>query len=101
MVAIVPISYEYHHYWDTEKRNGRGEKYKKLKKEVEDTLLARIQKHMGTDFMAAISYHELSTPITFERYTYSKNGSFMGWSIQQSEYGKYLKQRNGNRRPLW
>lgn len=32
-------------------------------------------------------------PMTYERYTYSKNGSFMGWSVRQSEYGKYLKQR--------
>jgi phytoene dehydrogenase-like protein len=31
--------------------------------------------------------------MTYERYTYSKNGSFMGWSVEQSEYGKYLKQR--------
>ena len=93
MVALVPLSYEYHNYWETESGRVRGENYNKLKKEVEEILLNRIGKHMGSEFMEAISYHELSTPMTYERYTYSKKGSFMGWSITQSEYGKYLKQR--------
>jgi phytoene dehydrogenase-like protein len=93
LVALVPISYEYHNNWETGADGNRGENYKKLKKEVEEILLARIGKHMGSDFTNAISYHELSSPMTYERYTYSKNGSFMGWSAEQSEYGKYLKQR--------
>jgi phytoene dehydrogenase-like protein len=93
LVALVPISYEYHNNWETEAGRKRGEKYKMLKKEVEDILLNRIGKHMGRDFIDAVSYHELSSPVTYERYTYSKSGSFMGWSAIQSEYGKYLKQR--------
>jgi phytoene dehydrogenase-like protein len=36
---------------------------------------------------------ELSTPITFERYTYNKNGSFMGWAIDTKNYGKLMKQK--------
>lgn len=95
LVALVPISYEFHNNWETGADRKRGEKYKKLKTEVEKVLLARIEKHMGRDFMNAVAYHELSTPITYERYTYSKNGSFMGWSVTQSEYGKYMKQRTG------
>jgi phytoene dehydrogenase-like protein len=93
LVALVPISYEYHNYWETEAGFNRGEKYKKLKKEVEEILMYRIEKHMGKDFIDAVNHHELSTPITYERYTYSKNGSFMGWSAEQSEYGRYMKQR--------
>jgi phytoene dehydrogenase-like protein len=93
LVALVPISYEYHNCWESEGGRNRGEQYRKLKKEVEETLLYRIGKHMGSDFIDAVSYHELSTPVTYERYTYSKNGSFMGWSVEQSEYGKYQKQR--------
>ncbi len=93
LVALVPLSYGFHNNWETEAGQYRGEKYKILKKEVEEVLLKRIEKHMGRDFINSISYHELSTPITYERYTYSKNGSFMGWSVKQSEYGKYLKQR--------
>lgn len=93
MIALIPISYGYHNCWDTEEGSHRGERYNRLKKETEEILLKRIEKHMGRAFIDAVSYHELSTPITYERYTYSKNGSFMGWSIEQSEYGKYLKQR--------
>lgn len=93
MVALVPISYEYHNNWETEDGGKRGGKYKELKREVEETLMNRIGKHMGSDFTDAVSYYELSTPMTYERYTYSKNGSFMGWSVEQSEYGKYMKQR--------
>jgi phytoene dehydrogenase-like protein len=93
LVASVPISYEYHNNWETEPGGIRGEKYKKLKKEAQEILLDRIGKRMGRDFIDAISYHELSSPLTYERYTYSKNGSFMGWSIEQSQYGKYMKQK--------
>lgn len=92
LVALIPISYEYRNCWETDSLRGRGEEYKSLKKSVEQTLLNRIRKHMGDEFIDAIVYNELSTPITYERYTYSKNGSFMGWSVKQSEYGKYLKQ---------
>lgn len=93
LVALVPISYEYYNNWETEADRKRDERYKKLKKKVEEILMHRIGKHMGSDFIDAVSYHELSTPLTYERYTYSKKGSFMGWSIEQSQYGKYLKQR--------
>ncbi len=93
LVALVPLSYEYRNCWETGADRIRGERYRELKHEVEATLLSRIGERMGRDFVAAVSYHELSSPITFERYTYSKNGSFMGWSIRQSEYGRYLKQR--------
>lgn len=93
LVALVPLSYNYQNDWETKACRIRGDKYIKLKKEVEKTLLDRIGKHMGGAFIDAVTYHELSTPITYERYTYSKNGSFMGWAADQSEYGKYLKQR--------
>lgn len=93
LVALIPLCYEYHNYWETGSDRMRGEEYKKLKENVEEVLLKCIGKHMGGEFINAISYHELSTPITYERYTYSKNGSFMGWSAKQSEYGKYLKQK--------
>jgi phytoene dehydrogenase-like protein len=93
LVASVPLSYEYHHTWETDAGRGRGEAYRQLKREVEQVLLDRIGQHIGPDFLDSIAHHELSTPLTYERYTYSEKGSFMGWSITQSEYGKYLKQR--------
>lgn len=93
LVALAPMSYEYHDCWDTEDGSVRGEGYQKLKARVSEILLERIEKHLGSQFRNAIAHHELSTPITYERYTYSKNGSFMGWSARQADYGKYLRQR--------
>jgi phytoene dehydrogenase-like protein len=93
LVALVPISYTYHNQWETGPNRTRGGKYDQLKDEVKAVLLDRIAAHMGSVFMNAIAYHEFSTPLTYERYTYSKNGSFMGWSARQADYGKYLRQR--------
>lgn len=93
LVALTPLTYSYADHWQTEPGKIRGEAYRALKKQVEDTLLSRIRRHLGDDFMGAVAYHELSTPMTYERYTYSQNGSFMGWSVEAKEYGKYLRQR--------
>lgn len=93
LVALIPLSYSYGDYWKTEGEKTRGAAYRAFKKQVENTILIRIKDHLGNDFMNAVAYHELSTPMTFERYTYSQNGSFMGWSIEEKEYGKFMKQR--------
>ena len=93
LVALIPLTYSYEDEWKTEAEKVRGEAYRALKKQVEDTILSRMKSHLGIDFMKAVAYHELSTPMTYERYTYSQNGSFMGWSIEEKEYGKYMKQR--------
>ncbi len=92
-VALIPLGYSYENYWKTEKGKIRGKAYGELKKRVEDTIFNRIISHLGTDFMKAVVFRELSTPMTYERYTYSQNGSFMGWSIEEKEYGKYMKQQ--------
>jgi len=93
LIALSPLTYSYDNNWKTEEGKVRGNAYRKLKKRVEDTILNRIKIHLGNDFMKAVTYHELATPMTYERYTYSQNGSFMGWSAEEKEYGKYMKHR--------
>lgn len=93
LVALIPLTSSYEEDWKTEVGKVRGEDYKTLKKRVEGIILNRIESHLGEDFMETVAYHELSTPVTYERYTYSQNGSFMGWSVEEKEYGKYMKQR--------
>jgi phytoene dehydrogenase-like protein len=93
LVALIPLTYNYEENWNTGAEKVRGEAYKALKKRVEDGVLKRIEKHLGNDFMNAIAYHELSTPVTYERYTYSCQGSYMGWSADEKEYGRFMKQR--------
>lgn len=92
-VALLPIPYEYHNFWETGEKRERGEAYYNLKKEVTDTVLSRLDLLLGNGFKDCLALAELSTPITFERYTYSKNGSFMGWAIDAKNYGKFLKQK--------
>jgi phytoene dehydrogenase-like protein len=93
LVALFSLSYSYENDWKVEGGKVRGVAYQALKNRVEETILSRIKNHLGNDFMKAVTHHELSTPITYERYTYSQNGSFMGWSAEEKEYGRYLKQR--------
>ncbi|HEX2978741.1 MAG TPA: hypothetical protein VHO48_00615, partial [Anaerolineaceae bacterium] len=91
-VALLPLPYEYHHCWETGPNRERGEAYYQLKNEVTDTVVSRLDASLGHRFKDSLALAELSTPITFERYTYSKNGSFMGWAIDAKNYGKFLKQ---------
>lgn len=93
IIALISLTYNYENDWKTEEGKVRGKGYSELKKRVEETILNRIKAHLGNDFMKAVSYHELSTPMTYERYTYSQNGSFMGWSVEEKEYGRFMKQR--------
>lgn len=93
VTALAPIPYEYSNYWNTDANRGRGEKYRELKEEVKHVLLERICEKMGDDFRKSVEYAELATPITFERYTYSQNGSFMGWAIDKGNYGRFMKQQ--------
>jgi phytoene dehydrogenase-like protein len=93
LIALIPLAYSYRNNWKTEAGKMRGEDYRELKNRVEKIILRRIMDHLGSDFIGALEHHELSTPITYERYTYSQQGSFMGWSVDEKEYGKYLKQK--------
>lgn len=93
LVALIPLPYSYEDNWKTEPGKVRGEAYRALKKRVEEKIIKRIADQLGNEFVKAMKHHELSTPITYERYTYSQQGSFMGWSVGEKEYGKYMKQK--------
>jgi len=93
VVALLPIPYQYHNNWETGPKRERGEAYYKLKNQVTDTILTRIDSMLGNGFKDSLALADLSTPITFERYTHSKNGSFMGWAIDAKNYGKFMKQK--------
>lgn len=93
LTALIPLEYSYEDNWKTEDGKMRKEAYKTLKERVEATILNRMESHLGSDFIKAVVHHELSTPITYERYTYSQNGSFMGWSAEEKEYGRFMRQR--------
>ncbi|NMD71757.1 NAD(P)/FAD-dependent oxidoreductase [Bacillus sp. DNRA2] len=93
LVALIPLTYNYGDDWKTDVGPKRSDDYLALKKRVEMTVLNRIINHLGNEFAKAVVFNELSTPLTYERYTNNYHGSFMGWSVEEKEYGKYLKQR--------
>ena len=82
LTLLIPAYFDYKNYWHTEKdENGnyiRGEKYKKLKTEVAETLIQRVEKELSTDIKKHIIFYDVSTPITYLRYTGNKNGTMMG-----------------------
>lgn len=92
LVALMPLPYHYENRWNTGPDKARGKAYRELKRQVEETMLLRLEGHLGHDFRKAVVSHELGTPMTFERYTYNQKGSFMGWSQEAGDYGRYLKQ---------
>ncbi|WP_461247121.1 phytoene desaturase family protein [Treponema sp. R6D11] len=93
ITALAPIPYEYNNCWNTFGTKEKSEDYYKLKNEVKNILLNRICEKLGDEFKNSITYAELGTPLTFERYTNNTNGSFMGFAINQKNYGKFLKQK--------
>ncbi len=93
VTVMAPIPYQYSDNWQTKEGRSRGSDYYKIKKQTKETLLHRIYEKLGKDFQKDILHAELSTPITFERYTYSAKGSFMGWAYDKPNYGKFLRQR--------
>ncbi len=82
LTVLIPAYIDYKNYWQTEKdENGnyiRGEKYKKLKTEVTEILIRRVEKELSTDIKKHILFYDVSTPITYWRYTGNKNGTMMG-----------------------
>lgn len=82
ITLYIPAYIDYKNYWQTEKdENGnfiRGEKYKKLKTEVAEILIKRVEKELSIDLKKHILFYDVSTPITYYRYTGNKNGTMMG-----------------------
>lgn len=93
VVALITLPYEYHNSWETGLKGDRGKAYYELKAKVKDVILKRIYEALGNTFKDSIELADLSTPITFERYTYSNKGSFMGWAIDAKNYGRFMKQK--------
>jgi prolycopene isomerase len=82
ITLLIPAYIEYKNYWQTEQdENGnyvRGENYKQLKNEVAEILIARVEMALSVDIKEHILFYDVSTPITYHRYTWNKNGSMMG-----------------------
>ncbi len=82
ITLYMPAYINYKNYWFTEKDSGgnfiRTEKYNKLKTETAEILIERVEKGLSIDLKSHILFYDVSTPITYLRYTGNKNGTMMG-----------------------
>jgi len=88
----VVLPYKYENNWRTGKAKIRGDQYKQLKEDVKNKIINRICAKLGEEFRMAIKYSLAATPLTFERYTYNKEGSFLGWKMDKKHYGNFIPQ---------
>jgi prolycopene isomerase len=82
LTLYIPAYIDYKDYWGcTKDEKGnylRGEKYNQIKTEVADILIQRVEKELSIDLKTHILFYDVSTPITYLRYTGNKNGTMMG-----------------------
>ena len=82
LTIFIPAWIESFDYWKCKKdENGnfiRGDEYKKLKQEIADIVIDRVQDKLTPNLRQHIEVIDIATPITHFRYTGNKNGSMMG-----------------------
>jgi phytoene dehydrogenase-like protein len=82
LTLYMPACMEYRNEWETildDKGNRiRGEAYQKLKREIADVLIKRVEDKLAPNLRSHILFYEVATPVTHWRYTGNKNGSIMG-----------------------
>ncbi len=75
LLALAP--YEWENNWKTLDGKERQEEYKKLKEQCGKDLIATAERAIPK-LSSTLEYVEVSTPLTFERYTLSTDGSWYG-----------------------
>jgi prolycopene isomerase len=82
LTLYMPAKIEYRNEWYTEKdREGnyiRGTAYRKLKNEIADQIIERVEEKIAPGLRSHILFYEVSTPVTHWRYTGNRNGTIMG-----------------------
>jgi phytoene dehydrogenase-like protein len=82
LTFYMPAFMEYKNEWETKLdafgKRIRGEAYKKLKKEVAEILIDRVEQKLAPGLHSHILFYEVATPVTHWRYTGNKNGTMMG-----------------------
>jgi prolycopene isomerase len=82
LTLFMPAVMDYKDNWLTKKdEHGnyvRGEEYRKLKNEIAETIIARVEREVAPGLRSHILFYEVATPVTHWRYTGNKNGTMMG-----------------------
>ncbi|MEZ4250652.1 MAG: NAD(P)/FAD-dependent oxidoreductase [Polyangiales bacterium] len=75
--VIVPLPHALVAKWSGARWRRRGADYDALKARLTARILARLEK-LAPGFGARVAYHELSTPVTIERFTGHDRGAIYG-----------------------
>lgn len=82
ITLYMPAYIDYKNNWLTEKDSEgnfiRTDNYNKLKQEIAEILIQRVEEKLSVDIKSHILFLDISTPITYLRYTGNKNGTMMG-----------------------
>jgi phytoene dehydrogenase-like protein len=75
---VVPAAYAWREHWETWPTPERGREYRALKEEWANTIIARAQEYIPR-LSSHLTVVDISTPISFYRYTLNTDGAPVGW----------------------
>jgi prolycopene isomerase len=82
LTLYMPAMMDYENNWNTSKDEDgnyvRGEEYRKLKNEIAEIIISRVEEKIAPGLRSHILFYEVATPVTHWRYTGNKNGTMMG-----------------------
>ncbi|HRO42119.1 MAG TPA: NAD(P)/FAD-dependent oxidoreductase [Flavipsychrobacter sp.] len=82
LTIFMPAFMNFKNNWLTEQdEHGnyiRNEEYKKLKQDIAEVLIKRVEELVAPGLRSHILFYDVATPVTHHRYTGNKNGSMMG-----------------------
>jgi prolycopene isomerase len=82
LTIYMPAYMDFNNEWQTGKdKEGnyiRGTDYNKLKIEIAEALIGRVEEKIAPGLRSHILFYEVATPVTHWRYTGNRNGSMMG-----------------------
>lgn len=82
LTLFMPAYMDYENGWMTERdEHGnyiRNEAYKKLKTDIAEVLIRRVEERLAPGLRSHILFYDVATPVTHWRYTGNKNGTMMG-----------------------
>jgi phytoene dehydrogenase-like protein len=82
LTLYMPAYMDYKDNWftkiDADGNYVRGADYTKLKNEIGQAIIRRVEDKLGIDLHSHILFYEVATPVTHWRYTGNRNGTMMG-----------------------
>jgi prolycopene isomerase len=82
ITLFMPAFMDYSNEWHTEKDEygnyKRNEAYKKLKNDIAEVIIDRVEKSVAPGLRSHILFYDVATPVTHWRYTGNRGGTMMG-----------------------